>query len=276
MDIQVSFDQPIMSLPTGFVSAINYVVDYYDNLFTDPITMNISVGYGEILGQAVTGAGESAGSHVGFSSIPNIWDFTPNTKPGWSQYDFAGAVEHEFSEAMGRVFQVPGAQAAYSTTGDPFDWQFNGYDPFNAALDPGEIENRLSNADLDVMQKIGWNIADPFDPNGSEIARLYYGLLDRAPDYAGLDGWKQSGLDIQDVAKAFLASPEYAATNGNPSNGEFVNQLYEAALGRAPEVAGFDAWVGALDHGASRADIAVGIAESPEAVQHNAPLKFLV
>lgn len=277
MNLQISFDQPIMSLPAGFVSAVNYVVDYYDRLFTDPIRMNISVGYGEILGTAVTGAGESAGHAVGFSAIPGIWDFQPDTKPGWNQYDFAGVVEHEFSECMGRVTRVADPQATYNSSGgDPWDWQFNGYDPFNAALDSGEIENRLSNADLDVMQKIGWHLSDPFDPNGGEIARLYYGLLDRSPDYAGLDSWKQSGLSIQDIAKSFLASPEYAADHGNPSNTEFVTQLYEGALGREPEAAGLNSWVAALDQGASRASIALGISESPESVQHNNPLGFVV
>jgi hypothetical protein len=47
-----------------------------------------------------------------------------------------------------------------------------------------------------------------------------------------------------------------------------VSELYEGALGRAPDAGGLGYWVGALDHGASRADIAVGISESPEATAH--------
>lgn len=278
MNIVTSFDQPISSLPAGFVSAVNYVVDYYDKLFTNPITMNIAVGYGEILGTPVTGAGESAGRAVGFSSIPGIWDFTPGTKPGWNQYDFAGAVEHEFSECMGRVTRVPGAQAVYNTSGgDPWDWAYNGNDPFNAALDPGETEDRLSNADLGVMETLGYSLASPFDTLGAEISRLYYGVLGRAPDYAGLDGWKQSGETINEMAGAFLDSAEYRNERGSPTgNVEFVAQLYEAALGRTPEIAGLDAWVTALEHGTSRADVAVGICESPESIAHNQPLGFTV
>ena len=38
------------SLPAGFVSAVNYVVNYFDQLFTNPVTVNIAVGYGEIDG----------------------------------------------------------------------------------------------------------------------------------------------------------------------------------------------------------------------------------
>jgi hypothetical protein len=51
MQIDVTFDQAIGSLPAGFVAAIDYVVEYFDHLFTDAITINIDVGYGEVNGQ---------------------------------------------------------------------------------------------------------------------------------------------------------------------------------------------------------------------------------
>ena len=50
MLLNISFDQAVNSLPTGFVSAVNYVVNYFDHLFNDPITINIDVGYGEVGG----------------------------------------------------------------------------------------------------------------------------------------------------------------------------------------------------------------------------------
>jgi Holliday junction resolvase-like predicted endonuclease len=49
--INVSYDQSVSSLPAGFVAAVNYVVSYYESIFTAPITVNIDVGYGEIDGQ---------------------------------------------------------------------------------------------------------------------------------------------------------------------------------------------------------------------------------
>jgi len=49
--INVTFDQSQSSLPAGFVAAVNYVVNYYESVFTDPITINLEVGYGEINGQ---------------------------------------------------------------------------------------------------------------------------------------------------------------------------------------------------------------------------------
>ena len=47
-----------------------------------------------------------------------------------------------------------------------------------------------------------------------------------------------------------------------------MSALYEGALGRAPDPGGLNSWVAALDHGASRADIAVSFSESPEATAH--------
>ena len=48
----------------------------------------------------------------------------------------------------------------------------------------------------------------------------------------------------------------------------FVQALYEGALGRSADATGLQSWTDALTHGASRADVAVGIAESPEAHVH--------
>jgi serralysin len=61
MQLNVTFDQNPATLPAGFVAAINYVVNYFDSTFTNPVTVNIHVGYGEIAGQSLaTGAlGES-------------------------------------------------------------------------------------------------------------------------------------------------------------------------------------------------------------------------
>jgi hypothetical protein len=53
MNINVSFDQSVASLPSGFVTAVNYVVNYFDNLFTNAVTINVAVGYGEIERQAL-------------------------------------------------------------------------------------------------------------------------------------------------------------------------------------------------------------------------------
>ena len=72
MQINVTYDQSISSLPTGFVTAVNYVVNYFDGLFTNNCTINIDVGYGECAGSSWGGAlGESSANYdfVNYNSV---------------------------------------------------------------------------------------------------------------------------------------------------------------------------------------------------------------
>src|SRR5215475_10799137 len=61
MNINLTFDPSTNSAPSAFFTAINAVAQFLDNLFANPITVNITVGYGKIQGQnLISGAlGES-------------------------------------------------------------------------------------------------------------------------------------------------------------------------------------------------------------------------
>ena len=54
MQLIVNYDQSVNSLPAGFVSDVSYVTQYFDQLFTSPITVTIDLGYGEIAGNPIT------------------------------------------------------------------------------------------------------------------------------------------------------------------------------------------------------------------------------
>ena len=112
------------------------------------------------------------------------------------------------------------------------------------------------------------------DATDSAIARLYYGLLDRSPDAPGLQAWENgaaNGLSLQTIAQDFISSPEYQQVHGARNDQQFVDALYEGALGRPAEPAGEQAWETALSQGTPRAAVALGIAESTEAQFHLAP-----
>jgi hypothetical protein len=109
------------------------------------------------------------------------------------------------------------------------------------------------------------------DANAAAAARLYYGILDRAPDAAGLAGWTsavQQGTSLTSIAQQFLASPEAQAKFAGVSDAMFVSNLYDNALGRAADASGLQGWMNALQHGTSHADVAVQISESQEAQVH--------
>jgi hypothetical protein len=103
------------------------------------------------------------------------------------------------------------------------------------------------------------------------IVRLYEGLFDRAPDPAGfqywvhlLDGGSESPSQI---AAQFVASPEFATDYGTSlSATQFVTDLYENILHRAPDPIGLANWVGTLSamNTATETAVVLGITQSAE------------
>lgn len=130
------------------------------------------------------------------------------------------------------------------------------------------------------------------DDEHANIARLYSAALDRAPDAHGLAGWeaiyanqvsataKAAGVyaslaqtpvgPIASIADGFVQSPEFQAKYGAMSDAAFVTQLYTNVLGRAPDTAGLNGWLDEMAHGATRATVIVGFAESTENIAKTA------
>jgi len=104
--------------------------------------------------------------------------------------------------------------------------------------------------------------------NAGKAYRLYEAAFDRKPDASGLGFWIKaldSGASLQSVAQGFVGSKEFKGLYGEQiSQAEFVSAVYTNVLGRAPDQAGADFWVTALNNGASRAQVLMGFSESPE------------
>ncbi|MER2264447.1 DUF4214 domain-containing protein, partial [Methylobacterium oxalidis] len=126
----------------------------------------------------------------------------------------------------------------------------------------------FSQENLDGLKSVFEHGVFTADKDAGDAARLYYGLLDRAPDAEGLQGWAagmKAGLSDVAAAEGFLNSAEYKAKYANLSNEDFVDCIYKNALGRHAEDEGLESWTAALENGASRASVAAGIALSTEA-----------
>ena len=162
MLINVTFDTSVGTAPGAFETDVEAAAAFFDKELTNPITVDIAVGYGEIGGQRVTdGGGESeapynsysytaaraalasaatsaaaeeavstlpasdptglgtvyipqaeadalglasgvASGSAGFSSTAD-WNYSLSNLAVPNEIDFIGAVEHEFSEILGRV-----------------------------------------------------------------------------------------------------------------------------------------------------------------------------
>ncbi|WP_430914031.1 DUF4214 domain-containing protein [Methylobacterium sp. sgz302541] len=106
------------------------------------------------------------------------------------------------------------------------------------------------------------------------IARLYDGILGRDADSAGLHFWwnmNDSGTSLSSIATSLLSSPEFTASHSSLSSTDFVGLLYQNLLGRTGSNSELAVYASQIDSGtASRADIAVSIAQAGEAQVHNA------
>jgi len=73
MNIVLTYDQSVNTLPAGFVNALNAVVQFYDSQYDNPITVNIDVGYGEVdgqsLGQGALGESETFLNEYSYSAV---------------------------------------------------------------------------------------------------------------------------------------------------------------------------------------------------------------
>lgn len=108
------------------------------------------------------------------------------------------------------------------------------------------------------------------DLEAAQIARMYYTVLGRAPEFKGAHDWVETIMEpqnrsIQDLAPGFYNSEEFKIRYGEgTSDVEFVRLLYRNVLGREGEQAGVDGWTQKLAAGGSRAEVVASISESAE------------
>lgn len=99
------------------------------------------------------------------------------------------------------------------------------------------------------------------------VFRLYDAVFDRPAD-SGLTHWVDEmtgGMTEAEVAKAFIASPEYASRFGEDlSDAALIGRLYDHVLGREADGAGSEFWLARLDDGLAREDMLMFFTESPE------------
>ena len=118
-------------------------------------------------------------------------------------------------------------------------------------------------------------VFDPSDP-AAQVVRLFEAALDRAPDQAGLNFYVaalRGGQSLADIARGFVASPEFGARFGTGlSDDAYVGRLYANVLGRAASDAELAFYREGLNAGLTREQVLVGFSESPENKALTAPL----
>jgi hypothetical protein len=122
-------------------------------------------------------------------------------------------------------------------------------------------------ANVERLQFSDQNLALDIRGNAGEAYRLYQAAFDRTPDKLGLGFWinaMDEGHPLQEAAASFIGSAEFTEKYGaHPSDAQYLDALYANVLHRAPDAAGYDFWLNALQL-VSRAQVLVDFSESPE------------
>lgn len=120
------------------------------------------------------------------------------------------------------------------------------------------------------------SIALDTNGNAGQAYRIYKAAFDRAPDEEGLGHWirqMDNGLSLETVAQGFVNSAEFASLYGvDPTNQDFIANLYRNVLDRELDQSGFDYWQGQMAAGMSRAQVVAHFSESAENQAATAPL----
>lgn len=141
---------------------------------------------------------------------------------------------------------------------------------FSATAANGEVDGLFN------VERVKFNDGDKaidIDGAAGEVFRLYQAIFDRAPDLGGMGYWlhrRDTGTELMQIAKEFMSitapdgTIEFETLYGkNLSNEQFVVELYDNVLDRAPDAGGQAYWLQQIQlH--SREQILMAFSESPE------------
>lgn len=215
MKINVSFDQNTGTLPNGFVAAVDYVTNYFDSLFTNPVTIHIDVGYGEIDGAplARTDLGESEvpvyvqesyGSVV--SALQSEGAPGSSTLPGSSPLSGNLTMNPAEAQALGLRSAASTSFVGFSSTAN-FSYALNSTPPWGQYYFVGIVEHEFTE-DMGRISLIG---GQPYR-------------------YSPMDLFRYSSPGVRDQATGGSGSTAYFSVdsgstnlgswNNNPNNGD--------------------------------------------------------
>lgn len=118
------------------------------------------------------------------------------------------------------------------------------------------------NSQLKNIERLEMRGADPLSQHQQSLYKLYRAGMGRDPDLGGFQWWNDSNKPLDEIARGFFASPEFAPTAAKAQTPDYIDSLYRNILGRAPEQAGLDYWNSRAD--LDGAGLLAHIADAPE------------
>jgi Domain of unknown function (DUF4214)/SdrD B-like domain/Aspartyl protease len=293
------------SVGTGLGTALQGAGVPFANTFAGTDLPAFAVASGQISGQVFmdyNGDGRPTGNEGPLPGVTLYLDANGNgvldngevttATDDQGNYSFSGLAPGDYTvrEAVpaglivlsptGRAYQVTVTNGGSSDGWDfaNVDRSYNDQSAYVAGLYGTLLDRAPDNAGLNswlagLYQGVSRDqVADAIwqsaEHRGLEVDRYYAVYLNRPADAAGRANWVNAflhGASETQVQAGFVLSAEFQAANA--SNAAFVGSLYVSILGRTPDVDGQAHWLQALQGGARRDQVALGILTSGEAYQ---------
>jgi hypothetical protein len=209
--INLNFDSSVAKAPSGFTAAVTAAAQYYSNMFTDPITIAIDVGYGEVDGQSL-GSG-ALGESLTYISSYNYSQVTAALRSDAKSADDTQAVGTLSSSdpTGGGNFWVSTAEAkalGLSAGSGAVDGYIGLSSGAAWTYDPG---NRAVAGDYDFLGTVEHEISEVLGRAG------YAGqtVAGAARSYSVLDLFRYSGAGSRQLG---TGSPAYFSLDGGLTN----------------------------------------------------------
>jgi len=220
MNIEISYDSSVNSAPAAFKTDINIAVDYLECLFSNPATITIDVGYGEVDGQTMgPGAlGESVANYTteSYSAVRSalIAEGAPGSSTLPAASPFSGSLAMSQAEAKALGFSTAGFSSVDGYVGfsktAPFSYGNGTTPPANEYYFIGVVEHEIT----EDMGRVSWLNYQP----------KYYALIDM---------YRYSSPGVRDLSTGGPGSTAYFSINNgttnlgtwnnNPKNGDLAD-----------------------------------------------------
>lgn len=208
--INVVYDASVASAPAGFKTAVQDVVEFYETHFSNPITITIDVGYGEIDGQSLQGdaLGESEANltSVSYAALQNALVTNANAIG-----DAAAAASLPTASPVDGQYWVTTAEAKALGIAGP-STAVDGYAGFSA------IPTLFDYSDSGSIPSYEYDFVGVVAHEFSEImgrSTMDGTMFDGAPGYEPLDFFHYSAPGVRDFSGT---TPGYASPDGGVTN----------------------------------------------------------
>ena len=206
--INVNWDASVANAPVGFQAGVEFAVNYFESHFSNPITITLDVGYGEVNGQAM-GAGALGESEFYLNSVSYSTLRSALVNNANAIGDSAAAASLPTNSPVNGYYWLTTAESqALGLSGAS---GVNGYIGLSSSYSfCYNDSNGVPSGQFDFFGTVAHEISEVMGRSMFDGQNFYYG-----PSYEPLDLFHYSAPGVRDFSGG---RPGYFSANGGTTN----------------------------------------------------------